>query len=54
MYPKDGNAKLLRDAKGKMAMPKCGDALCCHNGICFNCALEKLQGKKNLYRWDDE
>jgi hypothetical protein len=27
--------------------------ICCHNGICFNCSLEKLRNKKQKYRWDE-
>jgi len=32
--------------------PNCGETICCHNGICFSCGLEKLKNKKNLYRWE--
>jgi hypothetical protein len=27
--------------------------VCCHNGICFNCGLEKLRNKKKKYRWNE-
>ncbi len=31
----------------------CGGTICCHNGLCLNCDLDKLiQNKK--YRWDEE
>jgi hypothetical protein len=31
----------------------CGGLICCHNGICFNCSLEKLRNKKQKYRWNE-
>ena len=31
----------------------CGQLVCCHNGICFKCGLEKLKNKKQMYRWDE-
>jgi hypothetical protein len=34
--------------------PKCGELLSCHNGLCFNCDLDKLRNKKKKYRWDEE
>jgi len=33
--------------------PDCGGVICCHNGICFSCGLEKLKSKKKIYRWED-
>jgi hypothetical protein len=33
---------------------QCGAVLCCHNGICYNCSVGRLQKRKKLYRWDDE
>ena len=33
--------------------PHCGQSICCHNGICYNCGLEKLQNKKTKYRWEE-
>jgi len=33
--------------------PTCGGTICCHNGICFDCGLEKLKAKKKVYRWED-
>jgi hypothetical protein len=37
----------------KWRCPECGGVICCHNGICFSCGLEKLKGRKNRYRWED-
>ncbi|MCW4009886.1 MAG: DUF3795 domain-containing protein [Candidatus Bathyarchaeota archaeon] len=33
---------------------KCDGLICCHNGLCFNCDLEKLKEKKQKYRWDNQ
>jgi hypothetical protein len=51
---KNGMLKFLEMQKEKWQCPKCGEALCCHNGICFSCALDRLQSQKKLYRWEDE
>jgi hypothetical protein len=34
--------------------PACGDTVCCHNGICFNCGLDMLVKRKKIYRWNDD
>jgi hypothetical protein len=49
-----GMEKFLEKEEEKWRCPECGGVICCHNGICFNCGLEKLKKKKNKYRWDDE
>jgi hypothetical protein len=28
--------------------------LCCHNGICYNCSVDRLQTRKKWYRWEDD
>lgn len=38
----------------KWRCAQCGALLSCHNGICFNCSVDRLRGRKKLYRWDDE
>ena len=44
---------LAREA-AKWRCPECGGVICCHNGICFSCGLEKLKDKKkHRYRWED-
>lgn len=48
-----GMAKFLETQKKKWRCPNCGQMICCHNGICFNCNLDKLRNKKKLYRWED-
>ena len=50
----DGLPKFLEHQEKKWRCSKYGEVICCHNGICFNCSLNKLQNKKNLYRWDDD
>jgi len=49
-----GIARLLERETDKWKCPECGEMICCHNGICFNCGLEKLRVKKKLYRWEDD
>ncbi|MFZ7137927.1 MAG: DUF3795 domain-containing protein [archaeon] len=50
---KKGLEKLLELQQKKWECPDCGGIICCHNGICFDCGLEKLKAKKKLYIWDD-
>jgi hypothetical protein len=49
-----GMEKFLKKEEANWRCPECGGTICCHNGICFNCGLEKLKKKKNKYRWEDE
>ena len=49
----NGLAEFLENQRKKWQCPDCGEVLCCHNGICFSCGLEKLKKKKKLYRWED-
>jgi len=48
---KSGTAAFLKMQETKWRCPECGQVICCHNGMCFNCSLDKLQTKKQLYRW---
>jgi hypothetical protein len=50
---KNGIRDFLETQRKKWQCPKCGEPICCHNGICFNCSLDKLKTKKKPYRWDD-
>ena len=50
----NGIEALLAREDEKWRCPECGEAICCHNGICFNCGIEKLRSKKKPYRWEDE
>ena len=31
----------------KWRCPQYGEVICCHNGLCFNCSLDKLRQNKN-------
>ena len=48
-----GLAKFLEAEKKKWECPNCGKTICCHNGICYNCNLEKMKTNKKRYRWED-
>lgn len=48
-----GVGKLLEREAEKWRCPECGGVICCHNGICFSCGLERLKAKKRRYRWEE-
>ena len=31
-----------------MALSECGEQICCHNGLCLNCSLDKLRQNRKL------
>ena len=37
----------------KWRCSQCGEVICCHNGLCLSCDIEKLRQKKK-YCWDEE
>ena len=43
----------LKSETEKWACPKCGEPICCHNGLCLHCELEILRTNKR-YRWNEE
>lgn len=45
-----GIGSLLEKEAAKWRCPECGGTICCHNGLCFNCGLDKLRQNKK-YRW---
>jgi len=51
---KSGINKFLIKEQEKWKCSECGGVICCHNGICFNCGLDKLAKNKNRYRWEDD
>ena len=48
-----GMAAFLKTQEEEWRCPTCGSVICCHNGICFSCSVDKLQTKKKLYRWEE-
>lgn len=50
----NGIKRFLEKEEEKWRCPECGAVICCHNGICFACGLEKLKNKKRTYRWEDD
>ena len=50
----NGIEKFLLKENKKWECPDCGGTISCHNGICFECSLDKIKHKKKLYRWRDE
>jgi len=48
-----GMARFLEEEGAKWRCPECGEIICCHNGLCLSCSLEKLRQNKK-YRWDDQ
>ncbi|MGA9048731.1 MAG: DUF3795 domain-containing protein [Dehalococcoidia bacterium] len=49
-----GVKQFIRAEENKWKCPECGQALCCHNGICFACGSSKLKDRKDKYQWEDE
>jgi len=49
----DGIESFLAAQEHKWQCPKCGQFLCCHNGLCLNCDFEKLT-RNRKYCWDKE
>jgi hypothetical protein len=49
-----GIKQFLGKEREKWRCPECGQLICCHNGICFKCGVNKLMDKKKKrYRWED-
>jgi hypothetical protein len=48
----NGMRKFLAKERKQWRCPNCGETICCHNGICYNCEVEKLRAKKPRYRWE--
>ena len=47
-----GMQSFLAEQAKQWKCPNCGELVSCHNGVCFNCGLEKLRNKKEKYRWE--
>ena len=48
-----GMQKFLEEQEKTWKCPTWNGLISCHNGLCFNCDLEKLRSKKQKYRWDE-
>ena len=46
-----GMEEFLGKEAAKWRCPDCGGVICCHNGLCLNCSLDKLLHNKK-YRWE--
>ena len=49
-----GIKPFLETQEEQWKCPQCGEVICCHNGLCFNCCLDELRQKKQKYRWEDK
>lgn len=49
-----GIAAFVEEQRQRWRCPDCGGTICCHNGVCYTCGLERLRGRKQLYRWDQD
>ena len=49
-----GLEALLDKENEKWRCSRCGEAICCHNGLCYRCDLETLRNKKQPFRWGEE
>jgi hypothetical protein len=47
-----GIEKFLEKEQEKWQCTNCGGVICCHNGLCLNCNLNKLKQQKT-YRWGE-
>lgn len=49
-----GIGQFLVKEQEKWKCPECGGMICCHNGLCFECSLDRLRQKKQKYRWEEK
>jgi hypothetical protein len=49
----NGLDSFLEAEREKWKCSHCGAVICCHNGICYSCNLEKMKTKKKRYEWED-
>lgn len=50
---KNGMDAFLAKEKTKWLCPECNGVICCHNGLCLNCNLDKLRLNRK-YRWGED
>jgi hypothetical protein len=46
-----GIDKFLEKEAEKWQCPECGGVISCHNGICYNCGLDKLKNREFIHQW---
>jgi hypothetical protein len=46
--------EFLKEQEKLWKCKSCGEMICCHNGLCYKCDLEKLRKKKQKYRWTEK
>ncbi|NCB73993.1 MAG: DUF3795 domain-containing protein [Clostridia bacterium] len=49
----NGIDAFLEKENAEWACPDCGATICCHNGLCLKCGLDKLLSNRK-YRWGEE
>ena len=49
----NGINKFLERAQEEWRYPECAGLICCHNGLCFSCGIDRLRKKKQKYRWEE-
>ena len=50
----NGIEELLKEQEKLWRCKSCGEMICCHNGLCYNCDQEKLRKKRKKYRWNEK
>lgn len=48
-----GTESFLEQEEEKWCCPECGEFICCHNGLCLKCDLDKLRNNRK-YRWEED
>ncbi|MDI3536098.1 MAG: hypothetical protein PWP16_808 [Eubacteriaceae bacterium] len=48
-----GVKAFIKSETPKWSCPKCGEMICCHNGLCLSCDWEILKIDRK-YRWNEE
>lgn len=47
-----GMDNFLEEQEATWKCPTCGGTICCHNGLCLKCSIDKLRRNKK-YRWEE-
>jgi hypothetical protein len=50
----NGMDEFLHNQEKRWKCPDCGGTISCHNGICYQCCIEKLKSRKSLNGWDKD